>query len=125
MAQAHAFVSYVRDNSDIIDNLARDLRAFGVKVWLDRDDILPGQWWEDAINQAIQNGAFFIACYSQELRERQETYMNDELRLAIDRLRRMPKNRVWFIPVFLNDTEIPPHNIIRHEKLSDINTIRL
>jgi hypothetical protein len=87
------------------------LRESGVEVWLDRDAILPGQRWEDAINKAIENGAFFVACYSKEFDERQETYMHSELRVAIDRLRRMPRNRVWIIPLFLNETEIPLHNI--------------
>src|SRR4051794_15290306 len=77
------------------------------------------------ISEAIQHGVFFIACYSKELNERPETYMNGELRLAIDRLRNIPKNRVWFIPVLLNRTEIPPHDISDHETLHDINAIAL
>ena len=85
--QAYAFISYVRENSDIVDRLAKDLQSFGIQVWLDRNDIMPGQWWKDAINGAIQKGAFFIACFSKEMNTRQETYMHGELRLAIDRLK--------------------------------------
>src|ERR1700730_1923811 len=55
------------------NRLATALKAAGVKVWLDRNDIMPGQWWKDAINEAIQKGAFFIACFSRELNDRQET----------------------------------------------------
>jgi hypothetical protein len=125
MIQPYAFISYVRENRDVIDCLAKELRAFGVTVWLDRNDIRPGQWWKDAINDAIQKGAFFIACFSKELNERQETYMHGELRLAIDRLRNMPKNRVWFIPVLINQTVIPSHTISDHETLKDINAVML
>jgi tetratricopeptide (TPR) repeat protein len=121
MARAYAFISYVRENRDIVDRLAEDLRASGVEVWLDRNDIMPGQFWKSAIREAIQNGAFFIACFSKELNERQETYMHGELRLAIDRLRSMPNNRVWFIPVLINPTEIPSHSISDYETLKDIN----
>src|SRR6202048_1557831 len=49
MAQKHVFISYVRDNSEMVDHLAAKLRAFGVEVWLDRDQILPGQLWRVAI----------------------------------------------------------------------------
>jgi HEAT repeats len=51
--------------------------------------------------------------------------MHGELRLAIDRLRLMPKSRVWFIPVLLNETDIPTHSVSDHETLRDINAIRL
>jgi hypothetical protein len=125
MAQAHAFISYVRDNSDIVDHLAADLRRLGIEVWLDRNNIMPGQRWKAAIRKAIQQGAFFIACYSRELSARPETYMHGELRLAIDRLRNMPNDRTWFIPVFLNKTEIPSHEISDHETLRDLNTVAL
>ena len=125
LAQPPAFISYVRENTDIVDRLATDLRASGIKVWLDRDDIMPGQYWKDAINTAIQDGAFFIACLSKELNERQESYMHGELRIAIDRLRNMPKDRLWFIPVLINKTEIPAHNISDHETLKDINAVKL
>lgn len=125
MPQAHAFISYIRENSDAVDRLAGDLQANGVKVWLDRNDIMPGQYWKDAINDAIQSGAYFIACFSNELNERPETYMHGELRLAIERLRNMPRDRVWFISVLLNDTNIPSHTISDHETLADINTVRL
>jgi hypothetical protein len=120
-----AFISYVRENRATVDRLAKDLRSFGIKVWVDRNDIIPGQWWKDAINEAIQNGAFFIACFSKELNERQETYMHGELRLAVDKLRNIPKNRIWFIPVLLNDTEIPSHSISDHEALKDINAVKI
>ena len=125
MAQPSVFISYVRENKDMVDRLATDLRTLGIKIWLDRNDIMPGQWWKDAIGKAIEKGAFFIACYSKELNERQDTYMHGELRLAIDRLISMPRERVWFIRVMLNETEIPSHRISDHETLKDINTIAL
>src|SRR5690349_12534497 len=82
----HVFISYVRENSVVIDKLAEALRASGIKVWLDRSDINPGQRWQDAICAAIKSGTFFIACFSKEYRERNESYMNEELTIAIDQL---------------------------------------
>ncbi|HEX3414938.1 MAG TPA: HEAT repeat domain-containing protein [Stellaceae bacterium] len=76
-------------------------------------------------DEPVQKGAFFIAFFSKELNERQETYMHGELRLAIDRLRNMPNNRVWFIPVLINPTEIPSHSISDYETLKDINAVMI
>jgi hypothetical protein len=124
-ALIYAFISYVRQNSEIVDRLAEGLRSYGVRVWLDRNSIAPGQYWQDAINNAIQNGAFFIACFSKELNARDESRMHGELSLAIDRLRNMPRERVWFIPVLLNDTKIPPIPISNRETLENIQAVEL
>lgn len=37
----------------------------------------------------------------------------------------MPRNRVWFIPVLINDTHIPDHRISGHETLKAINAVKL
>ena len=51
--------------------------------------------------------------------------MHGELQLALTRLRRMPRNRIWFIPVLLNDTEIPAHAISDRETLRSIHAVKL
>ena len=122
---AHAFISYVRENSGIVDRLASELRSRGIDVFVDRDSIYPGLRWKDAINKAIQEGAFFIACFSHKLTERPQTYMYGEIRLAVDRLRQMPRDRAWFIPVVLDDANIPYIPISDYEKLSDIQYVSL
>ena len=125
MVQTYAFISYVRENKDIVDRLAEELQSYGVKVWLDRNDILPGQRWQDAIKNAIQDGAFFIACFSKELEERRRAYEHEDLLLAIDVLRKMPRDRVWFIPVLLNEAKMPPHRITASETLDKFHVIKL
>jgi HEAT repeat protein len=121
----HAFLSYVRENQKIVDRLAADLNKGGVTVWLDRTQIDPGARWRDAIKSAIKNGQFFIACFSKEYGDRDRTYMNEELTLAIDELRTRSSNTSWFIPVLLNDTTIPSIRISSVEQLDDFQAIRL
>ena len=105
------FISYVRENIEMVDRLYQELKAHGIQVWLDRNDIGPGSRWEQAIRRAIQHGAFFIACFSEEYNNRDQTYMNEELTLAIDELRQRSTDRIWFIPVKLNECEIPDRSI--------------
>ena len=99
---AHVFISYVRENRDVVDKLATELRERGVVVWLDRNNIDPGVRWREAIKKAIQSGSFFVACFWQEYNERDKTYMNEELTLTIDELRKRPSDTNWFIPILLN-----------------------
>jgi hypothetical protein len=45
----------------------------------------PGEAWEQAIVAAILNGIYFVPCFSRNYAARQETFMNDELRVACRR----------------------------------------
>jgi len=121
----HVFISYVRNNKRLVKRLCDDLTKQGVKVWLDRRDIKPGTRWQDAVEEAIKEGAFFIACFSKQYNERDETYMNEELTLAIDRLRKLSPDRIWFIPVKLNRCEVPKCRISDVEKLTDFQWVEL
>jgi HEAT repeat protein len=121
----HVFISYVRENRAQVDRLARDLEKAGVNVWLDRHSIKPGVNWKIAIRDAIKEGAFFIACFSKEYQSREETHMNEELTLAIERLRTLRYGRVWFIPVLLSECDVPARSIGAGETLLDINWVSL
>ncbi len=125
MAQRHALISYVRENSEVIDRLTKELRDGGVPVWLDRDDIEPGIPWKDAIKNAIQRGEFFIACFSKEANEREKTHMREEINVAIDELRLRPYDKSWFIPVIVNESVIPPQRIISVLDISDLQAVKL
>jgi len=123
--QQHVFISYVRENQKQVDRLCQELESHGVKVWLDRKSINPGARWKDAIREAINKGAFFMACFSQEYRSKAETYMNEELTLAIERLRKIQPNREWFIPVLLSECDVPARSVGAGETLLDINWVPL
>jgi HEAT repeat protein len=120
-----AFISYVGENRATVVRLAQALRAFDVDVWLDRDRLSPGMRWRTAIREAIAHGDFFIACFSREYQERSRSYMNEELVLAIDELRRRTTTRAWFIPVLLNECEVPDRDIGAGETLRSLQWVNL
>ena len=84
---AHVFLSYVREDQELVDALAFQLRKAGVDVWLDRDRIYPGIRWQHAIKAAIESGSYFIACFSSSYKGRTRSFMNEELILAVRELR--------------------------------------
>jgi len=121
---AHVFLSYVRENGHTADRLAEELKKNGVMVWTDYID--SGIRWRDAIKTAIRSGGFFLPCFSKEYSEHGRTYMNKELALAIDELRRTPSNRQWFIPILLDRAaSIPRIQISSTEDLSGIHAVNL
>ena len=121
----HVFISYVRENKEIVDLFCKDLESYGIEVWRDRDDIYPGTFWEEAIRKAIQEGAFFIACFSKEYSDRAKTYMNKELTLAIEELCLRHTDQAWFIPVKLNECEIPDRDIGAGKTLRSLQVVAL
>lgn len=116
----HIFISYVRDDQESVNRLWKDLRSRGINVWLDREDIMPGQRWRKAIRRAIREGAFFLACFSCKYSAREKTYMNEELILAIEELRQRSSDKTWFIPVRLEECEVPDREIGGGENLTDL-----
>lgn len=121
----YAFVSYVRDNQPEVDRLCAALKDSGVEVWLDRERLVPGERWRTAIRRAIEEGFYFIACFSTAYHSRDSTYMNEELVLAIDILRKRSVDKVWFIPVLLSDCPVPDKNIGGGETLRDLQWVSL
>jgi hypothetical protein len=117
------FISYVSENFGTVRKLSEDLRNYNIEVWLDRDQIDPGSRWKDAIRRAIQNGSYFIACFSDEYYHRNKTYMNEELYLAIEQLRQFPITQSWFIPVRLSNCEVPDISIGAGQSLRDIQWV--
>jgi hypothetical protein len=122
---SHVFVSYVREDHEAVDSLSSALRAAGFDVWLDRDKILPGVRWRTAIGQAIRDGAFFMACFSNSYLSKDRSYAWEELTLAFDELRARPADRTWFIPVLLTDCSVPDRLIGGGESLRDIQWVSL
>ena len=102
----YVFISYVRENSEAVQQLVDDLTKHGIKVWRDRNDIRSGVRWRDTIRQIIQAKTFFIACFSKEYGDEGKTYVNEELVVAIEELRQRPSEPSWFIPVKLCESEV-------------------
>ena len=121
----HVFISYIHEDAAPVQRLCTALTTHGIEVWLDKDAIHPGERWQLAIRKAIDHGTFFIACFSSNYTARRQTFMNEELVLAIERLRLMPMHRTWFIPVKLTECEIPDQRIGAGETLQALQWVAL
>jgi hypothetical protein len=119
----HVFISYVREDYDRIKVLAEELQCAGIDVWVDRDRISPGENWREAIRSAIANGAFFLACFSVHSVNREKSYANAELFLAIEQIRQRPWGSKWFLPILLDNCQVPDVGITANLSLRDIQWI--
>lgn len=121
----HVFISYCHENKDLVDRLCQTLASHDITVWVDWNNLTPGILWKQAIEQAIDQGDFFIACFSMEYNKRDKSYMNEELTVAINRLRQKPSDKIWFIPIKLNKCDIPYTDLGGGLTLQDLQYISL
>jgi hypothetical protein len=88
----HVFVSYVREDNAEVDKLCKVLEAAKIPYWRDRTSLGPGDAWKAKIRDAIRGGSLvFLACFSDNSRAKDKSHMNEELTIAVDEYRKMPR----------------------------------
>ncbi|KAM7290205.1 uncharacterized protein ISCGN_026867 [Ixodes scapularis] len=74
-------ISYARSEADEhARKLKESLESLGAKVFLDQDDIVPGDDWQNRLNDAIQSCTIFVPLVTA--RYGNTTYTNKEVKLA-------------------------------------------
>ncbi len=63
-AAPQVFIAYGKEDSGLAEQLYDALEAAGFGPWMDVRKLLPGQNWPRAIEIAIENSDFFVACFS-------------------------------------------------------------
>jgi len=83
---------------------AEALRAAGVEVWFDKDELVGGDAWDRKIRRQIKECALFVPVISAATQARTEGYFRLEWRLADQRTHLMAKGRPFLLPVVIDDT---------------------
>lgn len=92
------FVSYARENEEFVLTLVNDLRSQNIAVWVDQHDILPGQKWDMAIEEALSQSSHFLFVMSNASVNSQN--VRDELDFALE------AGKI-IIPILLDDCNRP------------------
>jgi hypothetical protein len=100
-----------------VERLDTFLSDTGVTTWFDRKSLLPGQKWEDLIDDEIPRSRTFLTCISKAAMDK-KGYFHKEQYLASEAALRVPPEELFIIPVLLGDCEIP-------RKLRQYNAVNL
>lgn len=114
MAMKKVFISYAREDIEIAKKIYNDLASKGVDVWLDENDLIPGQKWKIEIKKAISESRYFIALLSSNSVSK-KGYVQKELKIALDVFDLYPEDEKFIIPIRID--ECKP----RTEKLNDFH----
>lgn len=99
------FISYSSTDSDFANRLKNDLQAQGVTVWVDKQDIQPGQVWSNVLKEAIRDTDRFLVILSPD--SVQSHYVLGEIAHAIDL-------RKSIIPILYRKCDMPIHLLSLH-----------
>lgn len=122
----HAFISYVREDADVVDRIERALEYAGIDVWRDVKDIPPGEDWRVAVRDAIRSGSLaFVACFSSTSVAAGNSGQREELDLALALHGAEGLDHSWLIPVRLDDCDVPGLPFGSKGKLTDRQYIDL
>lgn len=100
------FLAHAKEDSEKIKVIFSELKKLELIPWFDENSLTPGAIWEDKIKEAIVKSKFFIAFFSKTSIQK-SGYVQKELKLALSELEKKPPDNTYFIPVLLEDIELP------------------
>jgi hypothetical protein len=100
------FLCHSSGDKPVVRDLYRKLKADAVNPWLDEEDILPGQDWDQEINKAVRNSHVVIVCLSGSSVTK-EGYVQSEIRVVLAVADEKPEGTIFLIPLKLEECEVP------------------
>jgi len=100
--QLNLFISYSRKDEDEAKKVYDDLTRVGLRIWFDRESLLPGQDWECEIKRAIRGSDFVILLLSNNSVDKRG-YFQKEVHLAYEAYKSIPPGHIFLIPLRLSD----------------------
>ena len=104
VAPRAVFLSYAREDIDAAQRIAAALRAGGIEVWFDQDELRGGDAWDAKIKREIQTCTLFLPLISVHTDRRGEGYFRREWNLAVNRTLDMAHDRAFLLPVAIDAT---------------------
>lgn len=114
------FISFSSKNRSLVTNMAQQLSASGVEVWLDSKDLQVGDAWNLRIERAIARCSLFLAVISQESidPDQRDRYFWYEWNLANERAKHHAPDLPFIIPVLVDDTDFERLPDVLHQSFT-------
>ena len=100
------FLCHANEDKENVRACYERLRDEGFDPWLDDENLLPGQNWQEEIPQALRASAAVVVFLSKTS-VKKKGYVQREFQLAYDALSEIPEGHVFVIPVKLDDCDVP------------------
>jgi TolB-like protein/Flp pilus assembly protein TadD len=98
------FLSYASQDAEAVRRICEALRAAGLEVWFDQNELVGGDAWDAKIRGQIGSCALFLPVISAATQARREGYFRIEWRLAAQRTHAMADGTPFLVPIVIDDT---------------------
>ncbi len=98
------FLSYASQDAVAAQRICEALRAAGVEVWFDQNELVGGDAWDAKIRKQIKECALFVPVISTNTNARLEGYFRREWKLAVERTHDMADEKTFLMPVVIDAT---------------------
>jgi hypothetical protein len=104
--QLRIFLLHARRDAEAVRRLYRRLVREGANVWLDQEELLPGQDWVYVIHKALHGSDMVIVCLSRQFNQ-EGGYRHEELRIALEKANAIDAEQIFIVPVRLEPCDMP------------------
>lgn len=104
--QLRVFLCHSTGDKPAVRDLYRRLQADGFAPWLDEEELLPGQDWQEEIPAAVRACDVVIICLSQKSVSK-EGFLQREIKDALYVAEEKPEGTIFIIPVRLEEVQVP------------------
>jgi hypothetical protein len=98
------FLSYASQDVAAALRICETLRASGVVVWFDQNELVGGDAWDAKIRKQIAECALFVPVISANTQARTEGYFRLEWKLAAQRTHMIADDAAFLLPVVIDET---------------------
>jgi TIR domain/SIR2-like domain len=102
------FLSYAKEDAPIVREIGSALEAAGVDVFLDSDDLKPGEDWELKLRRNISQCALFLPVISRRTLTPERRFFRAEWNLAVKEAQMVSfsDEAIFILPVVIDDTSM-------------------
>jgi hypothetical protein len=100
------FLCHANEDKPQVREVYHRLKTEGFQPWLDEEDLLPGQLWNQEIRRALRNSDFILIFFSQTSIAKRG-YVQREMKLALDTWEEVPEGQIHTIPIRLDACQLP------------------
>src|SRR5438105_2417868 len=91
------FLCHASEDKPVVREIYQRLKTYNVEPWLDEEDLLPGEKWEQVIPDVLSRCDVVLICLSQAFLVK-EGYGHYEIYLILEAAKKKPPGTIFHIP---------------------------